>query len=188
MDRSAVLIDGGYVDHVKTAFRASRVDFFRLSQELVMPYERFRTYYYHALPYVDAVQPDPDDVRRRGNAQRFLDGLSFLDRFEVRLGHLQRFATYDRQGSRVVRHRQKLVDVLFSVDLVELAWSGRVAHVVIVAGDSDFVLAVRAAKAAGLVVRLVFADRGGCHVDRELRKACDERIELTDAHLARWAS
>ena len=186
MERAVLLIDGGYFDQVKRSFGVPRVDYTKLADDLVKPYERFRTYYYHALPYVDNRNPDPKDVKMRADRQRFFDGLAYLNRCEVKLGHLQRYLTFDQSGKQVVRHRQKLVDVLLSIDLVKLAWSRQIALAVLLAGDSDFVPAVQAAKEAGVPVRLVFAERQGCFVHQQVKKVCDERMALTDEDLARW--
>ncbi len=187
MEKAALLIDGGYLDHAKKALGRQPIDFTAMGNELVTPYQRTRTYYYHAAAYVDARNPDPRDLRLRSDQQRFFDGLSLLERFEVKLGHLQRFSTFDSGGKQVLRHRQKLVDVLLSIDLVKLAWAGRIELGVLLAGDSDFVPAVQAAKEAGIAVRLVFARTANCYVDTQLKKTCDERVELTDEHFHRWA-
>lgn len=186
MEKAAILIDGGYFHQARKSFGDPRVDFTRMANELVRPYERTRTYYYDAPPHVDPRNPDPKDVQMREDRQRFFDGLSYLERFEVKLGHLQRFLTFDQNGKRAVKHRQKLVDVLLSIDLVKLAWAGRIELGVLLAGDSDFVPAVQAAKEAGIAVRLVFAQTSGCYVDTQLKKTCDERVELTDEHFRRW--
>ena len=186
MERAVLLIDGGYFDQVKRTFGVARIDYTKMGDELVKPYERFRTYYYHALPYVDNRNPDPRDVKMRAERQRFYDGLAYLNRCEVKLGHLQRYLTFDQNGNKVVRHRQKLVDVLLSIDLVKLAWSRQIAMAVLLAGDSDFVPAVQAAKEAGVPIRLVFAEQPGCYVHSQVKKVVDERVALTREHIERW--
>lgn len=187
MTRAAVLIDGANLPHAQRAFRAKRLDLKAMSDELAAGHERFRSYYYHSLPFADPDHAAPRDLALRAAKQRFFDSVSFLERFEVRLGNLQRFTTRNDRGEVVVRHRQKLVDVLLSVDMVQLAWSGRVDLVVLLAGDSDFVPAVRATKEAGAAVRLVYTERDRCFVHRNLKLHCDERLELTEAHMSRWS-
>jgi len=187
MERAVLLIDGGYFDQVKRSFGIARIDYTKMGDELVQPCERFRSYYYHALPYVDHRNPEPADLQMRAERQRFFDGLSYLNRCEVKLGTLQRYMTFDQGGNRIVRHRQKLVDVLLSIDLVKLSWSRQIAMAVLLAGDSDFVPAVQAAKEAGVPIRLVFAERPGCFVHPQIKKVCDERVALTEAHMGRWA-
>jgi uncharacterized LabA/DUF88 family protein len=49
---------------------------------------------------------------------------------------------------------QKRVDVMLSVDLVRHAAAGHIQHAILVAGDSDFIPAVAAAKESGVTVSL----------------------------------
>ena len=90
-----------------------------------------------------------------------------LPRFEVRLGRLQR--REDSQGRPL--YQQKRVDILLGVDMVQLAARGHIREAVLVAGDSDFIPAVTAAKSEGVIVSLFHGK--DCHGD--LRREVDER-------------
>jgi len=51
MERAAVLIDGGYLDKVRLAFNKPLLDATKFSDIICGDHcERFRTYYYDALP------------------------------------------------------------------------------------------------------------------------------------------
>jgi uncharacterized LabA/DUF88 family protein len=68
-----------------------------------------------------------------------------------------------------------MVDVLLSVDLVRLSTGGQISHAALVAGDSDFVPAVQAARNAGVSMWLFHGER----YHNELWKLADERIRIS---------
>ena len=87
--------------------------------------------------------------RRRADArmsvhEEFVSEIESLDRWSMRLGKLQK-----RWDGKKEYFEQKRVDVLLSVDLVRHAAAGHIQHAVLIAGDSDFVPAVEAAKEHG---------------------------------------
>lgn len=169
MDRSAVFLDGGYLDQVMLRqFRGARIDYGRLSDLVTSGTNRLRTYYYHCMPY----QGDPPTMEERERFARmdsFILSLKQLPRFEVRLGKIAR---------RDSAFEQKRVDVLLSVDLVRMSWDHQIQQAVIVSGDSDYVPAVLAAKDAGVLVQVYYHPNSR---HDELLQACDERFELTQA-------
>ena len=71
---------------------------------------------------------------------------------------------------------QKGVDVLLSVDLVRLAWSGKITKAIIVTGDSDFIPAIKDVKDAGVIVELWHGQNMG--PTKELFQICDERHKI----------
>jgi uncharacterized LabA/DUF88 family protein len=81
-------------------------------------------------------------------------------------------------GEPHIEYVQKLVDVLLSVEMVRLAWSGQVKLIVLIAGDSDFVPAIEAAKDAGVLVKMVHAHRAGLYVHTEMMMVSDERMDV----------
>ena len=93
-----------------------------------------------------------------------------LPRFEVRLGRLQR--RDDSQGRPI--YQQKRVDILLGVDMVQLSAKGHIREAVLVAGDSDFIPAVTAAKSEGVIVTLFHGQN--CHGD--LMREVDERRRI----------
>jgi uncharacterized LabA/DUF88 family protein len=95
--------------------------------------------------------------------QRFIDRLRRLPRFEVKLGKLQCI-----NG----QFRQKKVDVLMSLDIVDICVDNGISHAIIVAGDADFVPAVKKAKDRGVVAHLWY------HPDSVHNELLDEVDEL----------
>ena len=63
---------------------------------------------------------------------------------------------------------------MLSVDLVQLSARGHISQAALLAGDSDFIPAVAAAKSEGVLVRLYHGRN--CHND--LLRNADERIRL----------
>lgn len=104
---------------------------------------------------------------------RFLYSLRRLRRFEVRLGRLQLI-----EGE----FRQKGIDTLLSIDLVELAATGQISKAVLVTGDSDFAPATRRARDKGVIVDIFYSPATYLH--DELVEACDDRIPLDRAYFA----
>jgi uncharacterized LabA/DUF88 family protein len=167
MAKCAILIDGGYLDKVlENDFSRARVDIGKLGDELAGPDERLRTYLCHCMPYVSAI-PTEDEKKRYSAYDRYISALKRLPRFQFRQGKLQK--TPDG-------FRQKRVDILIAVDIVRMSSNRQIDRVVLIAGDSDLVPAIEAARDAGVVVTLYYS-RNSVH--NELLQSCDERIEIT---------
>ena len=178
MDKVAIFLDGGYLTRILlpiTGNTSFPIDFGKLSDVLAAGQSRLRTYYYHCPPYVKS-SPTPDEIRRSSKAHSFYGALNRLARFQVRLGHLE-FRGNKADGSPIFV--QKRVDVLLSVDMVQLGLTRQVDKVILVAGDSDFMPAIEAVKAAGVLVELWHGPRETCH--SELWQACDERVPMDAA-------
>ena len=77
--------------------------------------------------------------------EKFYNKLKRFPRFEVKYGELQLI-----KGE----FKQKGVDVLMSLDIVDKCFDRQVQHAVIIAGDSDFIPAIRKAKDDGAIVHL----------------------------------
>jgi len=168
-ERAAVFIDGGYLDKVLYNLGRLRPDYLRFSDKVCRGTERFRTYYYHCMPH-QSNPPTEDERGRYASMDRFVHSLRRLTRFEVALGRLQRI-----DGD----YRQKGIDTLLSIDLVELAATGQIAKAILVTGDSDFVPAIKRAKAKGVIVDLFYSPATGLHT--ELFEVCDDRVQLDAA-------
>jgi len=111
------------------------------------------------------------DQKLFDNKESFFNKLKLLQRFEVKYGQLQLI-----RGE----FKQKGVDVLMSLDIVEKSITHQAPHIVIVAGDADFIPAIRSAKAAGAIVHL-YCSRNG--VNRELLYEVDEVHNLSLTYL-----
>lgn len=185
MDRCAIFIDGAYVDKLfQHHLGGIKVDYGKFAQHVCGGCDLLRTYYYHCLPY-QSNPPTLDEKSRFSSAEKFMQALSRLPRFQVRLGKLEHRGL-KQDGSPIFA--QKRVDILLGVDMVELAATKQINRAVLVAGDSDFLPAVEAVKRQGVLSVLWHGTRGGrgqastCHND--LWDQCDERFEI-DANVAK---
>ncbi|MBI4669909.1 MAG: NYN domain-containing protein [Elusimicrobia bacterium] len=106
--------------------------------------------------------------------QHFVSELESKPRYEVRLGRLA-FRGFDRNTNKPI-FEQKRVDVLLSVDIVSLSATKNITDVILVAGDSDLIPAVIAAKNMGVLVTLWH----GKTPHNDLERVCDERRQFTD--------
>lgn len=96
------------------------------------------------------------------------------DSFEIRLGRTE------RRGNEF---EQKMVDVLLSIDLVELSAKSKISTAILVAGDSDFVLAVKKAEENGIRVILFCSDRRN-EYHQYLWEEADRRIAIDDKFMS----
>ena len=171
-NRVAIFIDGAYLDSIlKEEFGKARIDFHALSNKLCGQAEILRTYYYHC-PVFQSNPPTPDENKRYSAQRKFFDTLERLPRYMVRLGRLARRGPDNHGG---FHYEQKRVDILLGVDMVQLAAKKNIQDAVLLAGDSDFIPAVTAAKSEGVVVRLFHGERP--HSD--LWRVADDRIQIT---------
>jgi len=171
-NRVAIFIDAAYFLNVlKEQFAGAKVDYLALSRKLAADSEILRTYYYDCPVYQS--NPPTEDERRRYSAQRkFFDALERLPRYAVRLGRLARRGP-DSTGT--YRFEQKRVDILLGVDLVLLAAKQTIQEAIIVAGDSDFIPAISAAKGEGVLIRLYH----GNTFHSDLWQEADERVPIS---------
>jgi len=170
-DWCAVFIDGGYLAKVlKNDFKETRIDFLKLSKR-ICPGKRLRTYYYNAPPYQSS-PPTPEEKERYRKAMSFFNYIDRLERFEVVYGKTVK--RYTSNGKEYFT--QKGVDVRLAVDLVRLSWAGHIKIAVLIAGDNDFVPAVKAAKDAGVIVKLYYVRNSSSD---ELLSTVDEAEEIT---------
>lgn len=169
--RTAIFIDGAYLDFLqKEEFGKVHLDLEKLPIKLANGKEILRTYYYHCLPYQSSPST-PEEQRRFSAAQRFYNFLSTLGRFQTRLGILA-LRGHDAKGEPIFV--QKKVDILMGVDLALLSGKQQISEAILLAGDSDFIPAVEAAKSEGVLIKLYH----GNNVHRELWSCADERTLL----------
>ena len=175
-DRTAIFIDGAYLDHIVfESLLKVRIDYSALVSYLASGLDLFRTYYYHCLPY-QSNSPTDDEKRRYAGARNFHSTLESLPRFTVRLGNLE-YRGNRQDGSPIFQ--QKRVDILLGVDLTLLSAKGQIQRAILVAGDSDFIPAVDVAKNEGVSVILYHGN--SCHQD--LWQSADERYFIDDTIL-----
>jgi len=174
---AAAFLDGGYIEKVLHYDHGEpKIDFEKLVHLMVEPDELLRAYYYHCLPYQS--NPPTEEERKRYAARHgFITALSFLPRFEVRLGQLA-FRGVDTEGKPIFQ--QKKIDCMVGVDMALLAGKGKITNVAIFTGDSDFIPALEAVKREGVLVTLWHGSLSpNTRPSRELVEKADERRELT---------
>ena len=162
--RAAIFIDGGYIQN---QFKQNRIepnwedlaDYFLEPLRHTIPLDLLRCYYYYCPPYMSQ-EPTEDELSRMEAHEEFVEEIENLDRWSMRLGKLQK-----RWDGKKEFYEQKRVDVLLSVDLVRHAAAGHIQHAVLVAGDSDFVPAVDAAKDHGVTLSLWCGNFNTVHKD-----------------------
>jgi len=170
--RAAIFIDAGYLEKIlKTQFAGTSIDYSKFAVEISKPTDILRTYYYNCPPFQSspATQQEAERTRR---ADRFFAKLRLLPRFEVRLGRLSK-RSCPRCGE--VFFQQKRADLMLGVDLVNLSARTQIGTAVLVAGDSDFLPAVEAAKDSGVLIRLVHGGPAN-RPHQDLFATADERL------------
>jgi uncharacterized LabA/DUF88 family protein len=179
LGRGVVLIDNGYLSAIlRDEFASVRVDYLKLSDTICRGYHRLRTYVYDCMPY-QADPPTEEQKQLYAGKQKFFQALSKLPSFEPRFG---------RQRPRAGGYIQKGVDVLLAVDLVRLSSKGQIQKAFLIAGDGDYVPAVKTAKDEGVSVTMYHSGAfqrdadGHMHpkYSNELWDACDTRLVLDD--------
>jgi len=176
MGKTAIFIDGAYLDKIlEYGFGRTRIDFERFVAE-IGDGSMLRSYYYHCRPYVSQ-EPTPEETQRFEAKERFFRALGNIPRFQVRLGRLV-FRGNNENGRPIFI--QKLVDVMLSVDMVQLSATRQINRVILVAGDNDFLPAIEATKRLGVLVSLLHGPpiNGFSSSHNDLWQASDERKEI----------
>lgn len=173
--RAGIFIDGAYIDMYAKRKKIT-IDHEKLTQYFMSPLREenqvdlMRCYYYHCPPWVSN-RPTKDELRRMEIHEEFRDQLNNMNRWHMRLGKLQKKWDGEKEY-----YEQKRVDVLLSVDLVRHAAAGHIQHAILVAGDSDFIPAVQAAKESGVTMTLWH--NPGVSVHQELLELVDEMHQI----------
>lgn len=172
-NRCAIFIDGAYLEKIlKNEFDERRIHFEKFSKNLAGDTQILRTYYYHCMPFQDD-PPTPEQRKKYANKDRFINSIKGYENYEIRLGKLKR-RTCDYCNHE--KFEQKRVDVLMAVDLVKLSATHQINQAILVTGDSDFVPAVKVAKADGVLIQLYHSQ---LIKSDELYDVCDQRFEIT---------
>ncbi len=177
MGRIAIFIDAAYLQFtLREEFQSPRIDFQKLVMRIAHGREILRSYYYDCEPY-QSDPPTAQESERFSKVQRFHYALDKLPRFQVRLGKLA-FRGHDSDGKPIFQ--QKRVDIQMGVDLVLLAAKHQISDAAILAGDSDFLPAIDAAKPEGVVIHLFHGE----HPHNDLVSRSDERTRIDQAFIA----
>lgn len=168
MEKVAIFIDGGYLNRVlKECFDEQDIDYGKLSSIICKKInaEILRTYFYHCMPLIR--NGNKKDEEKHIGMQKFITKLKRLPRYEVKLGRLQFIGG---------QFKQKMVDVLMSLDITKMSYDRQIQHAALIAGDSDFVPAIKAAKNNGAIVHLFYHP---LTVHNELLDEIDELHPIT---------
>lgn len=179
--RVALFIDGNYLyqNAKKLLGRKPSLDLNKVRDGLagfVNGRALMRCYYYDATPALSS-PPTVSEQARYDAKKGFLSALSHLPYFQTRVGYCK----YIEIGGEK-RLTQKKVDVLLAVDLVQMSMQQSITDAVVVAGDGDFMPAIKIAKTAGVCVHLVHDDIASS----ELVGHADTRTPLTKEMLLGW--
>lgn len=165
--KTAIFIDGAYLDKVMQKEFGFFLDYSKLPSVLAPGKELLRTYYYNCRPY-QSPTPTEEERKRMSDTERFYSYLQKLPKYQLQFGKL---------AKRPDGFEQKGVDTLLSIDIVELAATRMISDAILVAGDSDFVPAVLRVKSLGVNIKLFHSQRRDSYHD-DLWSACDEREPL----------
>lgn len=166
-EKAAIFIDGGYLNRIlKSYFVGAKISYLKLSNKICsdLKLNRLRAYFYYCLPIVR--KNNEQDLKRKADTQKFLTNLKRFPRFEVKLGKLQLIGN---------QFRQKMIDVLMSLDITNMSFEKQIQHAILVAGDSDFVPAVKKAKDYGIIIHLYYHPSS---VHNEILDEVDELHEI----------
>jgi len=162
-ENAALFIDGGYQRKLESRiFKNTNIDYLKLSNKICsdLNLKRLRTYFYHCMPIVR--KDNEKDLERRSNFQKFLSNIKKLPRFEVRLGRLQLIGN---------QFHQKMVDVLMSLDIINLSFENQIKHAILITGDADFVPVIKKIKDHGTITHLYYHPSS---INNELLEEVDE--------------
>jgi uncharacterized LabA/DUF88 family protein len=175
--RAAIFIDGGYL-LAQLKYNKIAPNYERLADFLLepirqnIPIDLLRCYFYYCAPWMSD-EPTEDEIRRMDAYKVFIKEIDDLNRWEVKLGKLEK-----RWEGNKEYFEQKRVDVLLSCDMVRHAAARDIQHAILVAGDSDFIPAVRASKDSGVTLTLWCGSANTVHKD--LAELADE------VHVFNW--
>lgn len=174
MEKAVILIDGGYLHRIlRDKFESDDIDFEKLSSLICnsLNLTRLRTYYYNAMPIKR--KGNINDEKRYEKKQRFMERLKKIPRFEIKLGKLQLIGG---------QFRQKMVDVLMSIDIIKKSYSKDIKHIILIAGDADFVPSVKIAKDEDVIVHLFYHPSS---VHNELLNEIDEAHPIDESFISK---
>jgi hypothetical protein len=136
-----------------------------------------KCFYYDCLNDIKgSLESDADFAKRVATQEERFQKIQRLKGTHVRLGSLTGTAK---------NKRQKQVDILLAVDMMNHAVRGNMAYAVLIAGDQDFKPLVEALVDMGLHVHIL-GDRR--HTSRDLADAADFYQPLTLADYWNWSS
>jgi len=171
-----VLIDGEFLRKVykNKSSSDSKIDIFKLIDKVLSEIgldrkNLLRVYYYTAPPY-KSNPPTKEEEEKYKRWKRFIDRIkNGRINIDIRLGKLKRISENE--------YEQKMVDVLMSIDLVHFSSNPRINKIIFIAGDDDYVPAVKRAKDNGVKIYLFYTEE---NTGKDLKKEVDERVLIDE--------
>jgi uncharacterized LabA/DUF88 family protein len=148
--RTAIIIDGGYLDKITGNMGNVKFNYQKLAEELTIGDELVTVNYYHCLPLKNEHSP-ADKVDYFASKYRFFDALGHIPKFQVKLGKLM-FRGVNQRGEEI--YEQKRVDTMLAVDMVNMSIKKEVDRIVLISGDSDHIPAIEVVLKEGTIVSL----------------------------------
>lgn len=180
--RSAIFIDGGYLDKILQYNNRAKIDYSKMCDALSKDIPLLRAYYYQCLPYQSS-NPTEEERNALSNMERFLKKLSALNNFSVKKGKLA-YRGLDTEGNPIFE--QKRIDTYLATDLVMHSTKRLISHAFIITGDSDFIPAIEIAQAEGVSVTLVYSSENSLRPHDELLDMVDSRLLIKPDLLIEW--
>lgn len=185
MQTGYAFIDGGYLSRVQDNAMQQlfgvpgEIDFQRLSATLTQHARNSLTRIFYYACIDDIRKPSESEAQFEARVQQqnqFLKKIQSLPGFFVRLGTLT--------GRRPGKLRQKEVDVLLAVDMLEHSFRKNMEVALLIAGDRDFVPIIESLVRLGTYVHVVYHPGS---VSPELYEAADVAMNLNIDHLWGWS-
>ncbi len=188
-----LFVDGGYLAKINTVYiknyeikhdidpKTQRISldhrrFFDLICE-TLNFRRKWTYYFDCPWYTDK-RSTPEENRKATRKKKFLNRLENFPRTTVELGYLQKTILQCKDEEKFV-FRQKKVDILIALRIVDKVINKECMHSILMTGDSDFVPVVKMVQDYDGEVILAYADiKGRVHKSYELLQAINGKLKI----------
>ncbi|MHA2250401.1 MAG: NYN domain-containing protein [Candidatus Kariarchaeaceae archaeon] len=172
MPKVVLFVDGNYMISISRAL-SLKIDMEKLFDHLSKGMFRHRTYWYSALE---------SSLDRSNNAYRFLDRLRYIPRTKVYAGRLSK---------KPIGHYETALrtdaGTALSVAMVEQAVTKSADVFILIAGDPEYIPAIRAVQRHGGLVHLVYPHQfSDLRAHPELVKIVDERFEMNAEFLQQF--
>ncbi len=172
--RVALYVDGNYLLAVTRALNI-KLDVEAFFTAITKDAYRLRTYWFSALE---------SSLDRNNNAYRFLDRLRYIPRTKVYVGRMTK-----RSHGHYETALRTDAGISLGISMLELAQTGTIDAIYIVAADPEYVPALRAVQKLGLLVKLVYPtnlDDRSLEIHPDLLKNVDERIQISSAEMLNY--
>lgn len=179
-ERTMFFIDGGYLRlSMKELYGDDKIDYKTLRERLssetieggIQPY-LIRAYYYDAIPIE---QSDPVYNTMKEYAAQIKDAGFYTIRL-ARLKQSNKQTENDADDCAQKRYKQKGVDVLLAIDMLQKAYENQYEWAMLLTGDDDFIDLVEAVKNTGKRVYGFYFEK---HTSKELQDSFDKKIVIT---------